>query len=284
MRLGLGLDIAARLRPGAGVDTWADDMLASYRTLNPEQAAWFDGAGSAVETELLARLQPGEYLHTTFGPSGQNKAVCDFVYVWQTSGDITSRIITKSGDTLRWDIDGTATNQNDLPAHTLGAGAGVLTVSSTDGWSGVTNFQIWGNSLSGVAPSWDFPNVAKFYIHVNSFSGTAPSWGFPNVNDFLVSNNNFSGTAPNWNFPNVTRFWMQDSNFDDLSSFLANLHTEWANKVGTCVLQIQNNSATLSGTYADEDPPTTDLGYIYELANDPESTGYPVYTITYDAP
>jgi hypothetical protein len=172
---------------------WAEQMLASYRALNPEQAPWFDGAGAFAQTELQERLAPGGYLNDTFGPSGQNKTTCDFVYLLYTTGNIVSRPITKTGATIRWNIDGTIYNQNDLPSHTKGAGAGVVTLSSTDGWSGVIEFRIFINSFSGNCPLFVFPNVATFRIEVNSFSGNCPDFAFPNLAVFWIQANSFSG-------------------------------------------------------------------------------------------
>jgi hypothetical protein len=51
----------------------------------------------------------------------------------------------------------------------------------------------------------------------------------------------------------------------------------------TPVLNIGGASnAVPGGAYADEDPPTTDLGYIYELVNDPESEGYYKWAVVWN--
>jgi hypothetical protein len=46
-------------------------------------------------------------------------------------------------------------------------------------------------------------------------------------------------------------------------------------------LNIGGTNAAPSGAYADEDPPTTGLGYVFELANDPEAEGFPTWSIIY---
>lgn len=43
------------------------------------------------------------------------------------------------------------------------------------------------------------------------------------------------------------------------------------------------SNAAPSGVYADEDPPTTGKGMIYELVNDPETEGFNKWAITYTA-
>jgi hypothetical protein len=202
-----------RRRDTLGNDNWPADMLASYRALNPEQATWFDGEGASAQTELLARLQPGGYLELTFGPSGQNRSACDFLYLLRTSGNIVSRFFQKGGATLRWQVDGTTYTQNNLPSHTLGAGAGIITVSSLDGWAGVLNVQITDNALSGTLPSFRFPSASVLFLGRNQFSGNFPNLSLPNVQEFAIDNNQFSGNFPNLSLPNVRVFQIGANQF-----------------------------------------------------------------------
>jgi len=120
-------------------------MLASYKAIHGTLP---DG----VEAELYNRLKPGTYLYNTFGPPGQNKSVCDFVLGFRFTDDITTKGWSKSGDVLRWDADGTIYTQDDLPNHTIGAGAGIITVSTTDGWSGLTSVSIQNSPFTGSIP------------------------------------------------------------------------------------------------------------------------------------
>jgi hypothetical protein len=46
-------------------------------------------------------------------------------------------------------------------------------------------------------------------------------------------------------------------------------------------LNIGGTNDAPSGAYTDEDPPTTGLGYVFELANDPENEGFNTWSITY---
>lgn len=138
---------------GAAAQTWAELMVADYKTRYLSTGAWLD-SNPDIEAELLSRLQPGGYLHTTFGPGGQDKTECDFLLVLQATGNITTQSNTKTGDQLRWDIDGTVSTQNNLPAHTLGAGAGIITVSSTDGWAGLSLFDLSNRPITGDASAF----------------------------------------------------------------------------------------------------------------------------------
>lgn len=68
---------------------------------------------------------------------------------------------------------------------------------------------------------------------------------------------------------------------------LAGIYAARANYThSTPVLNIAGShspNAAPSGSYADEDPPTTGKGMIYELVNDPESEGFNKWAITYTA-
>jgi hypothetical protein len=145
-------------------DAWVTSMIASYVTLHTTLPA-------GVETELLSRLQPGGYLYTTFGPDGQDKSVCDFVLGFASSATTTPKSWTKSGIALRWDWDGTvASDTNTMPAHT---GAGIVTVSTVDGWSGVTIVFLYGNPLVGQLPNLyntGFTGITHLYVYASSLS------------------------------------------------------------------------------------------------------------------
>ncbi len=144
---------------------WVSLMLTSYESLNGVLSA-------GNQAEFIARME-SDYMWDTFGfgVGGQGKTEADFIYLLNFNGDLTARGQTKTGDTLRWDIDGTITVDNEMPAHVLGAGAGILTVTSTDGWEGVINWQINSTNLNLTCPKFNFPNANVFYISGNNFSG-----------------------------------------------------------------------------------------------------------------
>ncbi len=159
-------------------EEWAEDMLASYQSLN--------GALSGpLQANLLARFE-ADYMWDTFGFAigGQGKSVANFIYLLTIDGDITARGITKSGDIIRWDIDGTVYDQNNLPDHTLGVGDGVLTFSSTDIWSGITVFNISVNNFTGTCPEFVFANCTQFYVFENDFTGALNISNFTSLTEF----------------------------------------------------------------------------------------------------
>lgn len=137
---------------------------------------------------------------TTFGPSGLNKTTADWIYLLTTSGNIVSRPITKSGNLLKWNLDGVTVTQNNLPTYTKGTNAGVVTMTSTDGWSGVTVFDINTNNFNGTLPAIDqMINVSTLSVHTNLFVGIFPS--LPSLVNMLVIDihgNNFDGVMPTY--------------------------------------------------------------------------------------
>lgn len=150
--------------------SWPQDMVDSYKSIHGDLP-------SGVESEFLSRLQPGEYLYTIFGPTGQNKTICNFVILFNFTGNLSSpKDNHKSGDVLRWDADGTTYSQNNLPDHTKD-GAGILTVSSTDGWGGVTQLYFYSNPFNKtmLMPNWGgigLDNLTHLYIRYTDFLGT----------------------------------------------------------------------------------------------------------------
>jgi len=125
----------------ATISSWASLMVAS---LESRQGS----LPTALKTEITARMQPGTYLYNTFQPT---KTVCDFLIVATISGNTSSKPISKGGTVLRWDMDGTVTNQNNLPAYTLGTNAGIVTGSTTDSFNGLNYLQ------------FDNTNISRFY-------------------------------------------------------------------------------------------------------------------------
>lgn len=102
------------------------------------------------------------YYYNTFGPSGQNKTVADFIMLFKAGGNLDANAWTKTGATLRWNQDGAITSSNTMPAYTRSTNLGIVTVSSTDGWNGVTMVII--NQSAG--------SVNSFYGNFPKFIGT----------------------------------------------------------------------------------------------------------------
>tara|TARA_R110000796_G_scaffold55653_2_gene129323 strand:- start:328 stop:1167 length:840 start_codon:yes stop_codon:yes gene_type:complete len=191
-------------------EQWATDTVVSYRALNPEQVTWFD-LNPSIETELFDRL-------LLLFPTFRNQTDASFIYLMQVSGNTTSGIVSKTGNILRWDMQGQIFNQNNLPAATL-LNNDIITVTSEDGWDGLTTVQFSSKNLKGYCPTFNFANVSFFTINSNQFTGVCPNFIFPNVQFFRVNSNQFTGVCPNFNFSNVELFYILSNNFTSIAGF-----------------------------------------------------------------
>lgn len=196
--------------------SWPEEMLASYLERNSHATLSID-----ARTELLLRLQPGEYLHTTFGPGGQDKVVCDFLKLFEFDANLVDRSVGKTGDLFRWDVDNTVYFQNSWPVHTIDpAKPNVVTLSTTDSWVGLSLFYMHGQHLTNAFPTFaDCSNLQSMYSGDNAFVGNLPSFegtdlyyfwcnscfmtGLPasfsacgNLHTLGLNQNNFAGALP----------------------------------------------------------------------------------------
>lgn len=151
---------------GVPAGDWATLMLESYQTIHGALA-------ESVADELFNRCKSNYvddagtgYYFQTFGPPGLNKEDAEWILLFLFHGNIVAKLgfNGKTGDDPRWNFDGiieAEVDPEDLPAHTLGTGAGIMTVSSTDGFSGVNDVRFEGNSFEGAFPRiGSIPNFA----------------------------------------------------------------------------------------------------------------------------
>ena len=108
----------------------------------------------------LEEVQSTGYYYNTFGPLGQNKQISDYIMFFKAGGNLATNIWTKTGTVMRWNNDGKIAVSNTLYLSTRGTGLGIVTVTSTDGWGGLTVI-----------------NNAQTNNSVNSFYGNYPNIG-----------------------------------------------------------------------------------------------------------
>jgi hypothetical protein len=206
---------------------WIDKMLKSYfDVLNVH----FDLPSKADYLPILqARLQPDYvdsaatgYLYNTFGPAGQNKIVCDFIMLFKNSNTTTNlatRTITKAGATLRWNYGNNIYTQNNLPAQTT---SGFITVSSLDGFSGLTLFNISTNTFSSNLTNYIIAgNLTNLSINSNSLTGNPVNLIVPSSTTvFLMYSNQLTGDAPNItpHLINALTYRLESNNLTSASS------------------------------------------------------------------
>jgi hypothetical protein len=102
-------------------------------------------------------IEPFAYLYNTFGLSGQNKTVADYILLFKAGGNLKSNLWSKTGDVLRWNQDGIITKNNTMPVYTRGGNLGIVTVTTTDSFDNVTAI-----------------NLNQTTSSVNSFYGNFP--------------------------------------------------------------------------------------------------------------
>jgi hypothetical protein len=179
---------------GESTLTWPELMLESFISINSPYITYTQ----AEKDTILGRLSQS-YIVNTFGPSGQKKTVCDFFMIFWNSNTTTAlatRANTNSGATLRWNYGaGNIYTQNDLPGQ---VNTGVISVSSTDGFSSLSLLNMRGNSFIRNFPIGSLPgSITYLSIYTNSFIG---DWALKTLNNsftsFNIFANKFSGSPP----------------------------------------------------------------------------------------
>lgn len=144
--------------------TWAAKMAKSYFL----ELHNFEKYEAWEVYEFIKRMLPDHvdssgtgYYYNTFGPNGQNKTIADFIMLLKAGGNLISNSWSKTGVLLRWNQDSSITNSNTMPAYTRGTNLGIVTVTSTDGWNGVSTIDIVQTSSSTNSFYGNFPELPK---------------------------------------------------------------------------------------------------------------------------
>jgi hypothetical protein len=152
----------------------------------------------------------------------------------------------------------------------------------------LVTFNISTTSLTGSVASWVLPtSLVTFNISTTSVSGNIGGWVLrASLVTFCVNSTSITGTPVFTSAVALADFQCQNCALvqSAVDKFPQRIYARRASfTYATPTLNVGGTNATPSGTYADEDPPTTGKGYIYELVNDPETEGFNKWTITYTA-
>jgi len=234
------------------------------------------------------------------------------------SGHVTTIALNANGATMSGSV---ATWGNDLDT-TLPSLLSLYLYSTSvsgdiSGWTLpalLQNLRLYSTSVSGDLSSWTLPaSLLNLSLDATSVSGDISGWTLPaSLQNLRLNPTSVSGDISSWTLPaslqylyiNSTSFSnvpllgtatsLRKADYDDLSlsqaevdAVLLDMYTNWATfTYATPALDIGGTGGTInaapSGTYQDGDPPTTGLEYVYELANDPETTGNETWTIVYN--
>ena len=175
----------------------------------------------------------------------------------------------------------------------------------------LVNFYVNSTSVSGNISGWVLPaSLVNFSVHTTSVSGNISGWVLPvTLVNFYVSSTSVSGDISGWVLPaSLVTFYVNSTSVSGSPVFtsavaLSNFQYQYCALPQATVdlivsriyarrasftavapsANVGGTNAAPSGTYADEDPPVTGKGYIYELVNDPEVEGFKKWAITYTA-
>lgn len=225
------------------INAWGDAMLTSYRSLNPDQAQFFDCTTTADHTaespahgdwyydttldshfmwdaywgwrecalsglnvgaafgqmidDILHRRAASTYLVDTFGPFGTDETDASKFYFWfcfrRWQPETTGLLPLKNGAVIRWEWGDTNTvsgtlSRDDPPNMTVPSNGGTpevnptigyLSMSSTDGWSGVTQWK-WKSDgvnfdIAGAPPTVDISSMTSLNRSWYAFTGYTES-------------------------------------------------------------------------------------------------------------
>jgi len=187
-------------------------------------------------------------------------------------------------------------------------------VQNISGWvlpASLVTFYVYSTSVSGDISGWVLPaSLVTFYVHATSVSGDISGWVLPaSLVTFYVHVTSVSGDISGWVLPaSLVNFYIHATSVSGSPIFtsavaLSNFNYQncalpqatvdlivsriYARRVSFTATapsaNVGGTNAAPSGTYADEDPPVTGKGYIYELVNDPEVEGFKKWAITYTA-
>ena len=229
--------------------TWSELMLQSYCDII-SKANWTLTERGLVLTELEK-----QYVIDTFGAGGQNKSVCDFFMFFEVVAAYQAAHVaqtnTKSGATLRWDFGGgNIYTQNNFPAQNS---TNVISLTSTDGFSGWTVLNFNGNGLCGCIPNLSYlcPNLTSIswyggYGAGIVLSGDLSTWQFNNTTTLISLYNqaNLYGDLVNMAVPDAcSTFNIYGNKFTGTSPFIKATHEQ----TGTLTYNVSYNQFTKSG-------------------------------------
>jgi len=186
---------------------WEEKILCDYIARNPHASY-----SQAVIDELTARLAPGTYIYNTFGPEGQNRTTANFILLFEIVTSTNAGTTVKTGSTLRWDADGTIYNQNGFPAHTL-TGAGIVTVTSTDGFDAITSLRLVSIGIENYFPSIESDLLAELDYGNNAIIGAEAEHITPAMVTYRNYQNTHTGNVKNYNWPSLTTYHIHQNSF-----------------------------------------------------------------------
>ena len=255
----------------AGVETARTHVYASAGTYN-------------IRVHRAERITQIDIRNAKFSALNTNQLRRSRISYFYLSGLTAANIVINSADMVGWGVSSTFT-LSDLPS------AGI-TLDSADmvGWGVSSQFYLRNLPSAGItldsADMVGWGVSSTFYLYnlpsagITLDSADMVGWGVSST--FTLINLPSAGITLDsadmvaWNSPDEIRINNCGLTAPNLTQAILGA---WGirNLMGhdTPVLNVGGASnAVPSGAYAEENPPSTDLGYIYELVNDTEAEGF----------
>lgn len=153
----------------------------------------------------------------------------------------------------------------------------------------LTHLYVWASPVSGDISAWSIPpGFQQLHLQYSNVSGDIGGFVFPDYMQYLYTYATALDVNSQWvNFPANIRGFRCDGcglTQTQVDYVIASMYAKRAAMTyATPSAAVGGTNAAPSGVYADEDPPTTGKGMIYELINDPEAEGFNKWAITYTA-
>ena len=203
--------------------TWGDNMALSCFALNSHHTF------TQAEQDTIKKILNSSWVVATFGPTGQNKTVCDFFLFFRntnTTTKLTTKTNDKSGATLIWWFSWDKTYdrwvQNNLPADTCKNGW--VCVFSTDGFGGWTVFNVSANTFTASLPNLVYLKyLTTIYANTNTFTDLSQSLS-QNIYLIIVNLSSNSLACPLPDLSNCANLVSLDANSNILTGALFNLN------------------------------------------------------------
>ena len=186
----------------------------------------------------------------------------------------TNNLVGAAGDTL----DPLASSLSKLECY-----VNSLTSLDISTLTALTDLRCYDNSISVLDVS-SLTSLTLLYCYLNSISVLDVS-SLTSLTNLRCQDNSISILDVSAITPLGT-FRCQDNAMSEaeVDTIVQAIYDNWAAYTdATPVLNISGSNSAPSGVYQDGDPPTTGKEYIYEIVNDPESTGNEVWSVTYTA-
>lgn len=203
---------------------WIDTVVASWLAYNSHCTY-----SAAVIAEVRARLSSSYIMsdgsanyYTIYGSSGLNRTDGLWFVVLEFAGTFShDALMTKSGAVLKWDIERVIYNTVASLTGITSTGNGVIMVTSSDGFSGISLFGLEGVGYTYMPFKGNFPRINIPAMTALHGGHTDIACDFPliiasDMDHICLTGTKYTGIIPQFDFPVCRDFFLSETNFNAL--------------------------------------------------------------------